>query len=137
MEVAELYVKLRSVRKVAKALNVTEATVAKLLKTKCSYLTSHKGALRLHILMRGKCFMSANEAREHLKTSRQNVIYLFKLLTSLTPEYKVVSVRKQVWKYRKIPLTYIVRNNSKCINLFLKYISELTNEEVIRLIVWR
>jgi len=91
-KVIEAYVELGSIVRVSKALGLAPAKVARILRDECGPIYGLKGVCRLYLLMRGRCLLTAVEARRLLRKTKQDVYYLFRELAERVPAFRATLV---------------------------------------------
>jgi hypothetical protein len=137
MRIAEEYVKIGSMEKVAEKLGIPLSTVRETIEKECGILYGRRSLCRVYLLLKDRCFLSIAEAQKTLSISRQGALKLFHLFREAVPSFKVATLRKTVWRFKRIPTTYIVKDTDDCVKEFVEYLkAELGVEKVERWIVW-
>lgn len=136
MDIDQMYIKLKSVRKVADALGVPVGEVRRALVKKCGTLVRYRGLCRTYLVLEDKCFASIMELAEALGTTYNNAYYLARRLAEHVPEFRLVYIDRRIWSRKRLPTTYIVKDSDECRQAFVDYINRLIGTDANRWISW-
>lgn len=134
--IAEMYVKLKSMRRVAELMEIPVSRVRRELIEECGVLLEHRGLCRAYLVVKGRCFTSITELAKELGISYSNAYYLVRNLVKLVPGLRIAYVDRRIWSIKRIPVAYVVKDTTECRQELITFIKKETGEDPFRWVSW-
>jgi len=135
--IINLYIVHGNIKEVSKLIGVPRRYVKEIILRECGPLYSKRAVCRAYLAVRNRCFVSVKDLEAMLGMKYHAALYVAKQLAKLVPTLRMVMLPRTVWKYRRMPIYYLVRDSDECYEEFAKMVESITgSKKVLEMIQW-